>query len=410
MTSSDMRIEGVGGQEGDITRVISIVDKTDCCLNMTTPSSLYNIIDGNLSVFNNITPSESDLESMKMEMPLYLILYFTIINTVVFLTGIIGNTLVIQVIVRLKSMRTRMNYFLMSLSVADLLVLLVCQPSAMLEFYGKDRWMLGEVMCKIVPFLEHASLHSSGLTLLTIGFERYLAICHPLKEHRGCHLASACIVITVIWLVSYVMSLPFVFITFIEDATFNMDGSTVQVCRTMTSGVWQRTYILFVFVFLFALPLCMLVFMYAGIICKLCHLTADNYPGDYCNSKTINSRKQVVNMLIAIMALFFLCLLPMRLVIILVIFVPPNVLQDMGFETYQNILSFARIMMYVNSAGNPIIYGLLSSKFRVAFRRCVPNCKDSMYVRESAASTRRTGKNTCMIPLNPVNGCNGTAI
>ncbi|XP_048241458.1 cholecystokinin receptor type A-like, partial [Haliotis rufescens] len=146
MTSSDMRIEGVGGQEGDITRVISIVDKTDCCLNMTTSSSLYNIIDGNLSVFNNITPSESDLESMKMEMPLYLILYFTIINTVVFLTGIIGNTLVIQVIVRLKSMRTRMNYFLMSLSVADLLVLLVCQPSAMLEFYGKDRWMLGEVM------------------------------------------------------------------------------------------------------------------------------------------------------------------------------------------------------------------------------------------------------------------------
>lgn len=38
-----------------------------------------------------------------------------------------------------------------------------------------------------------------------------------------------------------------------------------------------------------------------------------------------------------------------------------------GFETYYNILYFSRIMFHINSAINPILYNLMSSKFRGGF-------------------------------------------
>ncbi|GFO36144.1 orexin receptor type 2-like [Plakobranchus ocellatus] len=43
-------------------------------------------------------------------------------------------------------MRRRMNYFLVCLSVADLFVLVICLPVALHEFYGKERWFIGEAM------------------------------------------------------------------------------------------------------------------------------------------------------------------------------------------------------------------------------------------------------------------------
>ncbi|PVD31038.1 hypothetical protein C0Q70_10315 [Pomacea canaliculata] len=46
----------------------------------------------------------------------------------------------------IKDMRTPMNWYLVNLSVADLLVLLVCQPAALIEFFARDRWYLGEML------------------------------------------------------------------------------------------------------------------------------------------------------------------------------------------------------------------------------------------------------------------------
>ncbi|XP_041370960.1 cholecystokinin receptor type A-like [Gigantopelta aegis] len=310
-----------------------------------------------------------------MELPLYISIYVAIFNCVVFVVGIIGNVLVIQAVLRLKVMRTRMNYFLMSLSVADLLVLTVCQPSAMMEFYGKERWLIGEAMCKIVPFLENASLHSSILTLLTIGFERYCAICYPFRKQRDGHLNKTRTSIAAIWVVSYVLSLPFIFMTLQEDADY-YDGSTVKVCRTKMADLLPRIYVTFLFCVMVLLPLALLTYMYSAIIWQLSRQDlAAACPGDYQNKK----RRQVVRMMVYIIVLFFVCILPIRVAILLVVFLTPETMQSIGLEAYLNVLSCVRIMMYINSAGNPIIYGLLSTKFRESYRNSMPDCNKLMY-------------------------------
>ena len=80
--------------------------------------------------------------------PAYLPIYVTILNMAVFFTGTLGNVLVVVVVVLVRDMRTPMNWYLVNLSLADLLVLLVCQPAALTEFFARDRWLLGAVLCE----------------------------------------------------------------------------------------------------------------------------------------------------------------------------------------------------------------------------------------------------------------------
>ena len=81
--------------------------------------------------------------------PVYIYVFVSVINGFIFLFGLSGNCLVVVVIMKSRSMRTPINFFLLSLSIADILVLLFCQPAALMEFYAKDRWLIGEVMCKL---------------------------------------------------------------------------------------------------------------------------------------------------------------------------------------------------------------------------------------------------------------------
>lgn len=81
-------------------------------------------------------------------------------------------------------------------------------------------------------------------------------------------------------------------------------------------------------------------------------------------------------MLGTVVVSFFLCLLPFRAFTLWIILETPEEVSNMGIDTYYNILYFSRIMLYLNSAVNPILYNLMSSKFRDGFRRLL-GCKGS---------------------------------
>ena len=80
--------------------------------------------------------------------PLYLLIYCTLFYVLIFIVGVFGNLLVIYVINRNPDMKTPTNYFLVNLSIADLLVILVCMPTALVDIYSKEVWYLGPFMCK----------------------------------------------------------------------------------------------------------------------------------------------------------------------------------------------------------------------------------------------------------------------
>jgi hypothetical protein len=53
---------------------------------------------------------------------------------------------------------------------------------------------------KVVPFVKLTVAHASVLTILAISFERYYAICEPLKASYVCTKARALIICLLAWL------------------------------------------------------------------------------------------------------------------------------------------------------------------------------------------------------------------
>lgn len=102
------------------------------------------------------------------------------------------------------------------------------------------------------------------------------------------------------------------------------------------------------------------------------------------------ARRQVILMLFMVVVFFFICLLPMQTVRLYFLLATKKQIMKLGLEGYLNLLYFARVMLYVNSAINPICYNLVSTKFRDAFRRvfgCGLPRRHSLYRRNTFTTT-----------------------
>lgn len=74
-----------------------------------------------------------------------------VLYSLIFLLSVLGNGLIITVLVRNRRMRTVTNLFLLSLSVSDLMVSLVCIPFTLIPNLMRD-FIFGNGMCKLVMY------------------------------------------------------------------------------------------------------------------------------------------------------------------------------------------------------------------------------------------------------------------
>lgn len=75
------------------------------------------------------------------------------IHAVVFIIGLIGNSLVCIAVYRNHSMRTVTNYFIVNLALADFMVILICLPPTVL-WDVTETWFFGTAMCRIVLYCQ----------------------------------------------------------------------------------------------------------------------------------------------------------------------------------------------------------------------------------------------------------------
>ena len=240
----------------------------------------------------------------------------------------------------------------------------------------KDRYIILTVYYysifsgKLIPLLENGALSVSIMTIIAVTAERYNAICHPFKRNITCTKATATRMAVLIWILGFLLCSPFMIMTDSEKALF-YDGTPIEVCRTRVDSLWRYIYIVVAFIMFFMVPVFLLAYMYACTIRQLVSDELNLFHAVNTRSAvlTLRTRKQVVRMLIFIVILFFISLCPFRIVTLWLIFTPTEKVIYIGLEGYLNLMSFSRIMMYINSAGNPIIYSLTSTKFKAAFKR-----------------------------------------
>ncbi|CAK9290318.1 unnamed protein product [Gordionus sp. m RMFG-2023] len=202
-------------------------------------------------------------------MPFYIQYSAIIIYSLIFFFALIGNLIVIVVICGSKDMRGTTTYsYIANLAMADLLLITFCLPTAVAELFSQEIWPLGKYLCKAVPFLQSTVTQTSVLTILAISFERYFAICHPLKMQRytsGASITRTIKYLSIIWGVSLLTSTPYIYITQYLMAT-HQNGQMVPICITSLQKKWEQIFFLFSVSIFYILPLIILVILYFKIV------------------------------------------------------------------------------------------------------------------------------------------------
>lgn len=290
----------------------------------------------------------------------------TLLDLLILLAGIFGNLAVCMVVVQNRSMHTNTNYYLFNLAVADLLYLLFGLPFEMHMFWHQYPWPFGLVFCKLRSLVTEACSYASVLTIVAFSVERYIAICHPLYSYVMANLQRVIAVIALIWTMSFVTASPFAVNRYVQFLYYPpSNGHELPesgICTSRTEfGLYEASTCLF-----FIIPLLILINMYACIALKLNKSIGQrtNERLGKCSVQQMKSRSNIIRMLIVIVITFFISWAP---------FHAQRLVFHYGKEwpTYVQIneylFTIGGFFYYLSCAINPIIYNVMSQRYRTAF-------------------------------------------
>uniref|UniRef100_A0A3Q0KMD9 Thyrotropin-releasing hormone receptor n=1 Tax=Schistosoma mansoni TaxID=6183 RepID=A0A3Q0KMD9_SCHMA len=316
----------------------------------------------------------------------------TISLSVILTVGVIGNIFVMLVLTLSSKLHTPTNCYLISLSASDLLVLMTSTTLMVQEFYQPyNHWRLGNFACQLSVCLQYLSVDASALSICAFSVERWVGICYPMRAHYMCTIKRAIKIITGIWIFTLTYNIPWIFMSttvkqYSEYGSF--ETCTFKFKRTAYKAIYMCDLIVF-----YVLPLLITSVMYCQISWRL--FRTDNkgisLVGQQINfnqiissgktersyatisetqhnlklRKVINrarARRQVVKLLMIIVVLFASFWLPYRSMV---------VYNSFSLHGYHDLWfrMFSRIMAFLNSAVNPILYNAMSRKFRRALKR-----------------------------------------
>lgn len=132
----------------------------------------------------------------------------TIICLVIMVAGLIGNTITILIIKRYKEMNTTTNFYLSSMALSDMIILL-CLPFDLYRLWKSSPWIFGGFLCKFLYLISEGCTYSTILHITALSIERYLAICFPLKAKVFITKKRVKKVIVLLWVIAMLSAAPF---------------------------------------------------------------------------------------------------------------------------------------------------------------------------------------------------------
>ncbi|KAL8620757.1 hypothetical protein ACOMHN_041931 [Nucella lapillus] len=280
---------------------------------------------------------------------------------VVFLLGLLGNTLVILVVASDKNMRNTTNILILVLAVADLLFIIFCVPFTATG-YAIPVWPFGEVWCKIVQYLIFVCAYASVYTLVLMSLDRYLAVVHAIRSMSIRNERNTWLAVAVTWIIIMAGHTPLLLQYHVESYSYM--GQNRSTCINMWHLQQPQMGILFHSFFItfgYALPLGAVCLMY-GLMLKRLHNSA---PGGATKSQeSMRAKRRVTKMVVIIVVVFAVCWLPIQVILLIQkMEVYPTTIPAIGLQMFANCLA------YINSCVNPFLYAFLSENFRRSFRK-----------------------------------------
>jgi hypothetical protein len=138
--------------------------------------------------------------------PMVTLIIAIIASTMSFVT-IVGNTLVITAFIIDKNLRKYSNYFILNLSIADLLIGLLIPPYAPFLLYNY-KWRMGRVACTVWLILDYVVGSASVLCIVVISLDRYLLVSGGLSYVANQNVKRAIFIMVTVWVIAFLNYAP----------------------------------------------------------------------------------------------------------------------------------------------------------------------------------------------------------
>ncbi|NXY12665.1 CCR8 protein, partial [Atrichornis clamosus] len=291
---------------------------------------------------------------------------FPVLYCLLFVTGLVGNVLVIWILTVFKKIKTMTDVYLLNLTISDLL--LVFSLPFLVQYSIVSQWTFGNVLCKIISSIYFIGFYSNVFFITIMSIDRYLAIVQSICALRIRTTAHGVITSLVLWAVAILASMP--------DLIFfqEMNDKNQIKCFPNYPGSnngWKIFSNFEVNILGWLIPICVVIFCYCSILKNLqkCH-TQKKY--------------KAIKLVFIVVIVFFLFWTPVNIVLFL------DSLRNMSIinhcQTSKRLdlaMELTEALSLVHCCLNPVIYAFVGEKFkkhlRDAFKKsaCVLlNCKD----------------------------------
>ncbi|XP_037629852.1 delta-type opioid receptor-like [Sebastes umbrosus] len=290
-----------------------------------------------------------------------------ILDVLILVLGVGGHTVVMVILCRRRRCRvgctgqspqssmtgTGTDVLLLALSAADLLLL------SMLPFHtaaiAMQRWPFEEVMCRLVSFLGSACSSASAFTLAALAVSRYLTVVRPARAFGLLSPRRVSIAAALLWVPACCLATPQLVFRFVETPGRTSDG---LACFAFRSHTDQLIYGLFHFLAAFLLPLVTIAVAYGSIYW---FLWGRQHAGGAPQVERYQSRVTQTSAMLVLA--FTLCWLP-SYGLTLALLADNSSGATGASPRYGPFSVFARFMATSSTVMNPILYVLMSQKFR----------------------------------------------
>ncbi|XP_075119057.1 motilin receptor [Leptodactylus fuscus] len=276
--------------------------------------------------------------------------------------GLIGNTITILIIKRYKEMNTTTNFYLSSMAMSDIIILL-CLPFDLYRLWKSSPWIFGGFLCKFVYLLSEGCTYSTILHITALSIERYLAICFPLKAKVFITKRRVKMVIILLWVIALFSAAPFYnMFENVQIYSYNTSSKSLWECKfteyAKKSGLLK--IMMWVTTVYFFFPMLCLTVLY-GFIGKKLWKSKNTLQGPNAVNRE-KCHRQTVKILVVVILAFIICWLPFH--IGRIIYVNTKDLKMVKFSQYFNIVAMQ--LFYLSASINPILYNFISKKYRTA--------------------------------------------
>ncbi|KAK6621798.1 hypothetical protein RUM44_001605 [Polyplax serrata] len=333
-----------------------------------------------------------------------------------FVLIVLGNSTVLIALYLDQKRKSRMNFFIMQLALADLTVGIFYVLTDII-WRMTVTWHAGNFGCKMIRFLQAVVIYSSTYVLVALSIDRYDAITHPMNFSGSSRRARVLVILA--WGFSVVFSIPMILLykeRYIQ--------ARVQ-CWIEFEEPWQwQLYMTLISIVLFFLPAIIISACYAIIVFTiwskgklLTHpstykstLKSKSFNRSRVRNEEMDSRRassrgliprakiKTVKMTFVIVFVFILCWSPYFIFDLLQVFeyLPRT-------QTTVATATLIQSLAPLNSAANPLIYCAFSNRLCRTLRKVPPfrwfaNLADSpdksfrsATVTETLTTSRRSG-------------------